>query len=190
MQLWNSSAATMSLKMPPIWLHCKTSTQGQAVHMRAFPNQVLYSAPGLARPVGKILVTSARTIVLKHHLILSMSSRDLNWILVVETVTNLQLLKNVLKRSWLSDYSNLWDSGLSGRSLAVNGRCSGSECSERYRLYCVRHVCGRYQRSLHACGGCRLYEQIQKHRGSSECSVCFISDIKTALYLVKTVWKN
>lgn len=26
--------------------------------------------------------------------------------------------------------------------------------------------------------------------GSSECSVCFISDIKTALYLVKTVWKN
>lgn len=152
--------------MPPIWLHCKTSTQGQALHIRAFPNQVLHSETRLA--LWKILVTPARKIVLKHHLILSMSSGDLNWILVVETVTNLQPLKNVLKRSWLSDYSNLWDSGLSGRSLAVNGRCSGSEWLERYRLYCVHCVCGRYQRLLHACAGCRLYEQILKHTESRE----------------------
>lgn len=122
MQLWNSSVATLSLKMPPIWLHCKTSMQGQALYIKAFSNQKLYSAPRLA--LVENLVTSARKIVLKHHLILSMSSGDLNWILVVETVTNLQPLKNLLKRSWLSDYSNLWDSGLSGRSLAVNGRCS------------------------------------------------------------------
>lgn len=70
-----------------------------------------------------------------------MSSGDLNWIPAVETVTNLQPLKNVRKRSWLSDYSNFWDSGLSGRSLAVNGRCSNSEWLERYRLYCVHCVC-------------------------------------------------
>lgn len=93
-------------------------------------------------PCWKILVTSVKTknIVLKHHLLLSMSGKDLNEILVVETVTNVQLVKNVVKRSWLTDCSNLWDSGLSGKSLAVNRRCSSSEWLERYHLYCVRCV--------------------------------------------------
>lgn len=132
-------------------------------------------------PWWKILVTFARKIVLKHHLILSMSSGDLNWILMVETVTNLQPLKNVLKRSWLSDYSNLWDSGLSGRSLAVNGRCSGSEWLERYRLYCARRVCvcGRFQRLLHACAGC--VDCMSKSQSQQEV---------VRMCLVKKVWKN
>lgn len=144
--------------MPPHLLPYKTSTQGQAVYIGAL-SYCTKHLPWCKNPCHLY----KKKIVLKHHLTLSMSSRDLNWILVVATVTNLQLLKNVLKRSRLSDYSNLWDSGLSGKSLAVNGRCSDSECLERYRLYCVHCVCGgRYQLLLHTCPGCTLYEQITK----------------------------
>lgn len=164
-------------KCQPFDLRCKTRAQGQALHMRAFPNQVQHSAAKENRLSGKILVTSTRRIVPKHHLILSMSSGDVNWIPVAEAVTNLLPLRNALKRSRLSDYSNLWDSGLSVRSLAVNGRCSsGSEWLERYRLCCAQ-VAG------FATGLCRLYEQAEEWA-----CICFHVFLK-ARSLVN-VWKR
>lgn len=123
--------------MSPIWLHSKASVQGQVLYIRAFFSAETCLGPESQSPLLKKTVP-------EHHLLLSMSSGDLNSPRWLRLSQNLQLLKNVLKRSWLSDYSNLWDSGLSGRSLAVNGRCNGSECLERYRYIvcsaCVAHI--------------------------------------------------
>lgn len=141
-------------------------------------------------PWWKILVTSTRKIVLKHHLILSMSRGDLNWIPVVETVTNLQPLKNVPKRSWLTDYSNLWDSGLSRRSLALNGRCNNRETLERSHLYCVHCVYGRYQHLLHACARCTTAceNPEAEYTSISKCSVVCKADVEELRWVSDWDW--